>query len=143
MTEFPQIVTFYSFKGGVGRSMALLNLAYALALRGRSVLLLDMDLEAPGLSGFLRRNGEVGAFANCDILDLLIWARDKFRAWQPDKPIERAALLPLSDFVVHVPPEKLGEPIKSNPDLGRVDIIPVDEGRELYRRLAECEPMAA
>lgn len=29
--DFPQIFTFYSFKGGVGRSMAVLNVAYAMA----------------------------------------------------------------------------------------------------------------
>jgi cellulose biosynthesis protein BcsQ len=49
---FPYIFTFYSYKGGVGRSMALLNVAYALAGKGRHVLMVDMDLEAPGLSGF-------------------------------------------------------------------------------------------
>ena len=43
-------VTFYSFKGGVGRSMALLNTAGILAGRGFRVLVLDLDLEAPGLS---------------------------------------------------------------------------------------------
>src|SRR3954462_4308077 len=43
-------VTFYSFKGGVGRSMALINVAGILAGRGFRVLVIDMDLEAPGLS---------------------------------------------------------------------------------------------
>ena len=43
-------ITFYSFKGGVGRSMALINVAGILAARGFRVLVLDMDLEAPGLS---------------------------------------------------------------------------------------------
>jgi Tfp pilus assembly protein PilF len=44
-------ITFYSFKGGVGRSMALINTAGILAeRRGFSVLVLDLDLEAPGLS---------------------------------------------------------------------------------------------
>lgn len=44
-------VTFYSFKGGVGRSMALINTAGILAgRRGFRVLVLDLDLEAPGLS---------------------------------------------------------------------------------------------
>ena len=45
---FPYIFTFYSFKGGVGRSMALMNVAYTLAGQGRHVLVVDMDLEAPG-----------------------------------------------------------------------------------------------
>jgi tetratricopeptide (TPR) repeat protein/cellulose biosynthesis protein BcsQ len=43
-------VTFYSFKGGVGRSMALLNVASILAGRGRRVLMIDFDLEAPGIT---------------------------------------------------------------------------------------------
>jgi len=43
-------VTFYSFKGGVGRSMALINTAGILAGRGFKVLVIDLDLEAPGLS---------------------------------------------------------------------------------------------
>lgn len=43
------IVTFYSYKGGVGRSSALINVAYYLAQTGRNVCLIDFDLEAPGL----------------------------------------------------------------------------------------------
>jgi len=44
-------IAFYSFKGGVGRSMALINTAGILAgRRGFRVLVLDLDLEAPGLS---------------------------------------------------------------------------------------------
>lgn len=44
------ITTFYSFKGGVGRSMALANIAAHLAENGKNVLVVDFDLEAPGLS---------------------------------------------------------------------------------------------
>ena len=46
------VTTFYSFKGGVGRSMALANVAVELAKRGRRVLTVDFDLEAPGLDTF-------------------------------------------------------------------------------------------
>ncbi len=45
-------VTFYSYKGGVGRTMALANVAAKLAEEGRRVLLIDFDLEAPGLDAF-------------------------------------------------------------------------------------------
>jgi MinD-like ATPase involved in chromosome partitioning or flagellar assembly len=44
-----RVVTFYSYKGGTGRSMALANVAWLLALDGRRVLTIDWDLEAPGL----------------------------------------------------------------------------------------------
>jgi MinD-like ATPase involved in chromosome partitioning or flagellar assembly len=43
------IVTFYSYKGGTGRSMALANVAWILASQGKRVLVIDWDLEAPGL----------------------------------------------------------------------------------------------
>ena len=46
------VTTFYSFKGGVGRTMALVNVAVDLARRGRRVLAVDFDLEAPGLDTF-------------------------------------------------------------------------------------------
>lgn len=45
-------VTFYSYKGGVGRTLTLANVAYTLATRGRRVVVVDMDLEAPGLGSF-------------------------------------------------------------------------------------------
>ncbi len=43
------VVTFYSFRGGVGRTMALVNIGAYLASLGRRVLLVDFDLESPGL----------------------------------------------------------------------------------------------
>ncbi len=46
----PRTVTFYSFKGGVGRTTALTHVAWILALRGRKIVAVDLDLEAPGLS---------------------------------------------------------------------------------------------
>ncbi|WP_246844051.1 KGGVGR-motif variant AAA ATPase, partial [Hydrocoleum sp. CS-953] len=46
----PRTVTFYSFKGGVGRTTALTHVASILAMRGRKVVAVDLDLEAPGLS---------------------------------------------------------------------------------------------
>jgi WD40 repeat protein/uncharacterized protein YjbI with pentapeptide repeats/Mrp family chromosome partitioning ATPase len=43
------VTTFYSFKGGVGRSLLLANVGARLASEGRKVLLWDLDVEAPGL----------------------------------------------------------------------------------------------
>ena len=48
--SLPRTVTFYSFKGGVGRTTALTHVAWILAMRGRKVVAVDLDLEAPGLS---------------------------------------------------------------------------------------------
>jgi cellulose biosynthesis protein BcsQ/tetratricopeptide (TPR) repeat protein len=46
------VTTFYSYKGGVGRTMALVNVATLLATGGKRVLVVDFDLEAPGVSSF-------------------------------------------------------------------------------------------
>ncbi len=42
-------LTFYSYKGGTGRSLLLANTALHLALLGRRVVALDFDFESPGL----------------------------------------------------------------------------------------------
>ena len=47
------VVTFYSYKGGVGRTFLLANVAWLLASWGKRVLCLDWDLEAPGLHRYL------------------------------------------------------------------------------------------
>lgn len=46
----PAVVTFFSFKGGVGRTTALVATALTLARNGHRVAIVDLDLEAPGLS---------------------------------------------------------------------------------------------
>lgn len=47
-----RIVTFYSYKGGTGRTMALANVAWILASNGKRVLAVDWDLESPGLQRY-------------------------------------------------------------------------------------------
>ncbi|MFC1441837.1 FxSxx-COOH system tetratricopeptide repeat protein [Streptacidiphilus sp. N1-10] len=47
-----RVVTFYSYKGGTGRTMTMANVAWILAANGKKVLTVDWDLEAPGLSRF-------------------------------------------------------------------------------------------
>lgn len=48
----PRIV-FFSIKGGVGRSTAMAVAAWSLAEEGKRVMVLDLDLESPGLSSSL------------------------------------------------------------------------------------------
>ncbi len=55
------IYTFYSYKGGVGRTMALANVAELFYREGRRVLMIDWDLEAPGLEQFFFRGSELEA----------------------------------------------------------------------------------
>ena len=57
-----KIITFYSYKGGTGRTMALANIACLLARRlartSQRVLVMDWDLEAPGLHRFFAAKSE-------------------------------------------------------------------------------------
>ena len=68
------IVTFYSFKGGVGRSMALANVAEILAARGYNVIACDWDLEAPGLERYFTESDEEAAIFHdqAGLLDLIV-----------------------------------------------------------------------
>jgi len=44
-----RIITFYSYKGGVGRTLAAANFALYLAKLGLKTVVIDFDLEAPGI----------------------------------------------------------------------------------------------
>lgn len=48
-------IVFYSYKGGVGRTTALVHTAFHLARAGQRVVVIDMDVEAPGLHLVLPR----------------------------------------------------------------------------------------
>ena len=51
--KLKKFVTFYSYKGGVGRTMALSNIAWLLTKQhDKKVVIVDWDLEAPGLHRF-------------------------------------------------------------------------------------------
>ncbi|RSU55548.1 KGGVGR-motif variant AAA ATPase [Sphingobium yanoikuyae] len=77
-----RIITFYSYKGGVGRSMALANVAAVLAQLGRRVLVIDFDLEAPGIEryfdqpGLLERKADPKWEVVPGFVDMLIGIRD-------------------------------------------------------------------
>ena len=55
----PPIIVFHSVKGGVGRSTALAIVAADQARRGRNVLVVDLDMEAPGVGSLLLRGGDL------------------------------------------------------------------------------------
>jgi len=83
----PVVSTFYSLRGGVGRSTALAYSARTLAARGRTVVCVDVDLEAPGLAELLGRESET----NRGVVDLLI------RFDQGEKPDVTDHLLRISE----------------------------------------------
>lgn len=78
-----RILTFYSFKGGSGRTMALANEAVLLAraglgFAGNRVLMMDWDLEAPGLHEFFKENLPEGHEASTGVIDLFLQANEQW-----------------------------------------------------------------
>ena len=65
------IVCFYSFKGGLGRTTAMVTSGIALARMGYKVAMLDFDLEAPGLSTLFSNDIEQALEAS-GIVDFLV-----------------------------------------------------------------------
>jgi MinD-like ATPase involved in chromosome partitioning or flagellar assembly len=64
-----RVITFYSYKGGVGRTLACTNFGLYLAKTGQRVVLLDLDLEAPGLDS--KFSHELAADISSGIIDQL------------------------------------------------------------------------
>jgi hypothetical protein len=62
----PPRLVFYGVKGGIGRSSALAMLAFEMARSGKRVLLMDFDLESPGLSGLLLPKDRLADFGIVD-----------------------------------------------------------------------------
>nr|BFE83611.1 hypothetical protein GCM10020093_062120 [Planobispora longispora] len=56
-----QVITFYSYKGGTGRTMALANTAWILASAGKRVLVVDWDLESPVCTSSSTRSSRRGS----------------------------------------------------------------------------------
>ncbi len=70
--DLPPVVAFHSFKGGVGRTLHALALANAFTKKRKArVLLVDGDLEAPGLTWLLRSRFPDVRISFADLLALV------------------------------------------------------------------------
>lgn len=111
------IYTFYSYKGGVGRSMALANVAKHFTTHGLRVVMLDWDLEAPGLENFFFESEEDLTLARSQLglIDMLMSYKRQFPALglhqaDPDQMAAQldAELAPLSTILWPVDREGSG-----------------------------------
>ncbi|MFI5620013.1 FxSxx-COOH system tetratricopeptide repeat protein [Streptomyces sp. NPDC051567] len=116
-----QIITFYSYKGGTGRTMALANTAWILAANGKRVLAVDWDLEAPGLHRFFHPFLDPSTLgATTGIIDLI-----GEYAWAATSPAQRAGdwhkdYARIRPHAVSLTPETLGWEF---PDGGTLDFV--------------------
>lgn len=80
----PPILAFYSYKGGVGRTLSLLSTARVLvgkqpeSKKAPTLLIIDADYEAPGLTLLARSQGGFTDFSQLDAL-ALVHATDDWR----------------------------------------------------------------
>lgn len=75
-----ETITFYSYKGGSGRTLLVANVARYLASLGKRVVAIDFDLEAPGLHEKLRPSFRAGIkdppFPKQGVVDYLLALAD-------------------------------------------------------------------
>lgn len=105
-----RVITFYSYKGGVGRSMVLANVAYILAESyGLRVIVVDWDLEAPGLHRYFGIESESLKFGVIDYFN-------KYKTFLRDPKHSLAqGDLEISKYFVSVEAFKSGGSIKLLP----------------------------
>lgn len=68
------IIAFHSYKGGVGRTLSLIALAKGISERyedKKKILIIDSDLEAPGLTWMINGSQENAPISYLDILSLM------------------------------------------------------------------------
>ncbi|GGP01559.1 hypothetical protein GCM10012278_05280 [Nonomuraea glycinis] len=113
-----QIAALHSFKGGVGRTLHGVALAHAVAQRGGKVLLVDADLEAPGITWMFAAQGRRIDFSYEDFLALLHSSEDGRpddavtlgAAYLPNQRADNVIVLPTKRSLLDVVPPRL-EPV--------------------------------
>lgn len=123
------IITFYSYKGGTGRSMAVANTAWILASNGLRVLVIDWDLEAPGLHRYFHPflpDKELRLYRG--IVDL-VWdfAGATIDTEAPSEPGWHEELAQISPYAMSLDYEF--------PDGGTVDFVPAGRQDSSYAAL--------
>jgi MinD-like ATPase involved in chromosome partitioning or flagellar assembly len=117
------VITFYSYKGGVGRSMGLANTGALLASWGKKVLLVDWDLEAPGLENFFNEIIDVSKIQkNEGLIDLLL-QRKRNKDFDPGR-------IDWTKILVDVPQKST---IPSSPS-GKLSLLTAGKRDENYTR---------
>ncbi|WP_157269924.1 KGGVGR-motif variant AAA ATPase [Azohydromonas aeria] len=125
-----RVITFYSYKGGTGRSMALANMAWILAAGGKRVLVIDWDLEAPGLHRYFKPfliDHELGA--SDGLMDLIDrYASEAIRPLAEGESLPPDWWLPLADIGEYV----LSVNFPHFPSGGGIDLLPAGRQSETY-----------
>ncbi len=110
-------ISFYSYKGGSGRTYALVNIGVALARMGRNVVLLDFDFNAPGLPAKFGGSSFKGIEGG--VVDF-IWQNWEYISSNFNSKKEPR---PIADYCKDIPLPRCQDPDASAPE-GRLRYIP-------------------
>ncbi|MEL6944255.1 MAG: AAA family ATPase, partial [Bacteroidota bacterium] len=92
--RFGKIITFYSYKGGTGRTMSLANIATYFAQRGNKVLIIDWDMEAPGLHQYFRGYSNSQIFEEQEgLIEFMFHANKNYQEEYASKEAEKYAMV--------------------------------------------------
>jgi cellulose biosynthesis protein BcsQ len=142
----PAIVSFFSFKGGAGRTSTLVATALTLARNGHRVAIVDLDLEAPGLATIFSPDD----FNNLGVIDYLLEKKIQENDWKLRNhliPINKQTLLGDQGEIIQLLPagtidgnylEKLARLDFQNLVDGELQSIMVDMLKELNN---EAKPL--
>ena len=130
-----KLVSFYSFKGGVGRTTSMLMAAISLARQGKRVMLIDFDLEAPGVSGlfpqeYLPKYGLLDFLIECNTLQS---SESEFSIDEYIYPVGELCQATSVGGDIHVMPA-YGSALKNRPDLYRKTLMRFDLDIPMYSR---------
>ncbi|MBB5121164.1 KGGVGR-motif variant AAA ATPase [Streptomyces eurocidicus] len=116
-----QLVAFHSFKGGVGRTVHAVAMADSVARRGGNVLLVDADLEAPGITWMHKAQGGQLDFCYADLLALLQGSD------------EGGCSAAIDIAAAYLPNQQVGR----YPGTGRITVVPTGRGNLMGPPLIE------
>lgn len=103
------IFTFYSYKGGVGRTMALANIAELWYSKGSNVLIIDWDLESPGLEAFFP-NVNQEAREHPGLMDMLLAYKEYVIKTPPPQESDVLPFESVENYMLTVyPPSEQGK----------------------------------
>jgi tetratricopeptide (TPR) repeat protein len=117
------IFTFYSYKGGVGRSMALANIAELFYQAGLRVLIVDWDLEAPGLEKFFQTN-QAEILNSPGIMDMILDYKEHMSGNSIVSDSDELLIKKPEDYAIDIYPNEH--------EIGRLQLITAGKRSELH-----------
>jgi tetratricopeptide (TPR) repeat protein len=112
-----KIITFYSFKGGSGRSQLAANLAaYLCYYENKKILLIDWDLEAPGIDYFFKFDRSIITKGLIEVFEEYVYLASS------GKKLDLSEL-PKLDHIYPISEEKEQNSLKKG-GKGKIDFIP-------------------